>query len=103
MNAFYISLTTIFQLADHALTELFDQPSFTIPASTTLPLVPAGSNFDEINLKQVSIYLFLADFTISFVLIGQSNPCLPLRRRNLQITTFFPSKSEPPPKKKEKK
>ena len=34
------------------------QPNTTIPASSSRPSVPAGSNFDEIHLKQVSIFSF---------------------------------------------
>ena len=63
MNAFCISLTIIFQLADHALTELFSQPSIITPSSTSMPLIPTGSNLEEIRLKQVSIFP-LADFII---------------------------------------
>ena len=57
IKSFQALLTITFQLADHALTKSSDRPNITIPASTSLPLVPVGSNFDEINLKQVSIPL----------------------------------------------
>jgi len=49
----------IFQLANQALTGSSDQPNILIPASSSLPLTPAGSNFDEITLKQVSISLLI--------------------------------------------
>ena len=74
-NTFFISLTIILQLADHALSELFGQPNIAIPRSSSQPFVPAGSNLDEICLKQVSTFS-LADFIIplfpSAILISSS-------------------------------
>jgi len=56
-------LTNTLQLADHTLSELFVQPNIAIPSSSSQPFVPAGSNSEEICLKQVSTFL-LADSTI---------------------------------------
>ena len=68
-------LTIIVQLANHALSELSGQPNAAIPGSSLQLFVPAGSNLEEIRLKQVSIFP-LADFTIplfpSAVLIPSS-------------------------------
>ena len=58
MNIFYIFLTIILQLADHALSELLGQPNTAIPSSSSQPPVPAGSNLEEIHLKQVNNYFF---------------------------------------------
>ena len=58
MNAFCIFLTIILQLVDHALSELLGQPNTTIPSSSSQPLVPVGSNLEEIRLKQVNYYSF---------------------------------------------
>jgi len=49
-------LTITLQLADHALSELFGQPNIAIPSSSLQPSIPAGSNLEEIRLKQVSIF-----------------------------------------------
>ena len=54
MNIFCIFLTNILQLADHALFELLGQPNTAIPSSSSQPLVPVGSNLEEIRLKQVN-------------------------------------------------
>ena len=54
MNIFRIFLTIILQLADHALSELLGQPNTVIPSSSSQPLVPVGSNLEEIRLKQVN-------------------------------------------------
>jgi len=59
-------LTIILQLAKHAL---LGQPDITIPSSSSQPLIPAGSNIEEICLKQVSI-LPLGRFHHPFVFIG---------------------------------
>ena len=47
-----------FQLVQQALagsSSQLDMLDITIPASSSLLLAPSGSNFDEINLKQVNI------------------------------------------------
>ena len=68
-------LTITLQLADHALSELFGQPNIAIPSSSLQPSISAGSNLEEILLKQVSIFP-LADSNIplspSAILIGSS-------------------------------
>ena len=58
MNMFCIFLIIILQLADHALSELLGQPNTAIPSTSSQPLVPAGSNLEEIRLKQVNNYTF---------------------------------------------
>ena len=63
------TLTIILQLADHAL---LGQPDITIPSSSSQLLVPAGSNIEEIRLKQVSTFP-LADFTTFPISIGHLN------------------------------
>ena len=74
-NSPCIFLTIILQLADHALSELSDQPNVAIPSSSSQPSIPVGSNLEEIRLKQVSVFS-LADFTIplfpSVILIPSS-------------------------------
>jgi len=65
-------LTINLQLADHALSKLSGQPNLAIPGSSSQPFVPAGSNLEEIRLKQVSTFP-LANFTISFVSISHPN------------------------------
>ena len=58
MNIFCIFLTIILQLADHALSKLLGQPNTAIPSSSSQPLIPVGSNLEEIRLKQVTNYSF---------------------------------------------
>jgi len=69
---FCIFLTITLQLADHALSELLGQPNIAIPSSSSQPFVPAGSNLDEIRLKQVSTFSF-GRFHHTSVSIGDSN------------------------------
>ena len=74
-NSPFIFLIIILQLADHALSELSDQPNIAIPSSSSQPSIPTSSNLEEIRLKQVSVFS-LADFTIplfpSVILIPSS-------------------------------
>src|SRR6185312_14362532 len=65
--------TIILQLANHALSELLGQPNTVIPSSSSQPLVPAGSNLEEICLKQVNNYSFCWRSHYSFVSIGHLN------------------------------
>ena len=58
INMFCIFMTITLQLADHALSELLGQPNIAIPSSSSQPFIPAGSNLDEICLKQVSTLSF---------------------------------------------
>jgi len=67
MNIFCIFLTITLQLADHALSELLGQPNPTIPSSSSQPFVPAGSNLEEIHLKQVNNYFFLLADSITLL------------------------------------
>ena len=95
-------LTIILQLADHALSELSGQPNTAIPASSSHSFVPARSNFDEIRLKQVSIFPF-GRFHHTFCLHWPYQFYSPLRHKNLQTIVCFLFKLELSPRKKEKK
>ena len=67
-----ILLTITLQLANHALSELSGQPNIAIPSSSSQPFVHAGSNLDEIRLKQVRTSFF-GQSHHSFVFIGHLN------------------------------
>ena len=68
MNIFCIFLTIIFQLSDHALSELLGQPNTAIPSSSSQPLVPVGSYLEEIHPKQVNYYSFCWPIPLLFCL-----------------------------------
>ena len=102
INTFCISLTIILQLADHALSELSGQLNIAIPSSSSQPFIPAGSNLDEIHLKQVSTFSFgRFHHTSCFHLPSQFY--LLFRHKNPQTIVCSLFKLEPPPRKKEKK
>ena len=95
-------LTNTLQLADHALSELFVQPNIAIPSSSSQPFIPAGSNLDEIHLKQVSTFSFgRFHHTSCFHLPSQFYHLF--RHKNPQTIVCSLFKLEPLPKKREKK